>query len=316
MPQSLVPQAILDAIGYERMKAGHIKGVLPILNKLREDIYDVILRMDSNSNKDVSNRIKRINNLVDAAFKKIETLSLREYKDLSELVIEKEDNNLVPITGVQEPIAGEKIDKVVPVILASLILGKSYRRHMMDLRSSVKSQTASQIRTGVADNENITTIARRVRGTRTRRFADGSFASTIRHVDSITRTVIQGYISRAKLWTWKQRGINKYRWISVLDNRTTPVCMGRSNKVYRVGEGPTPPAHHNCRSIIVPYVQGAKVPQSYSEFLRSLPREQVEDILGKGKAALFLSGKIKLDKFTTVAGRELTLPQLREKSRK
>ena len=39
----------------------------------------------------------------------------------------------------------------------------------------------------------------------------------------------------------------RYRWISVLDSRTTDVCRGRSNKVYEVGVGPIPPAHPNCR---------------------------------------------------------------------
>lgn len=44
----------------------------------------------------------------------------------------------------------------------------------------------------------------------------------------------------------------KYRWVSVLDNATTDICLERSGKVYRFGEGPLPPAHIRCRSIVVP----------------------------------------------------------------
>ena len=312
MPQGLVPQAIKDAISYERLKAGHVKGVNPILITLREDINDLILRMDLEKIRDVNTQIQRINFLVDAAFAEIEVLLLSEYKELIPVVVEKEEKAILPLIGEQKPLEEKSVDSVVPIILASIVLGKTFKKHMKDLNGLVKSRIAAQVRTGVSDNENVTQIARRIRGSRNRRFKDGSFNTTFNHLDSITRSVVQGLISNTKLWVWSKRGIEKYRWISVLDSNTTVICMGRSNKVYILGKGPTPPAHYRCRSIIVPYVPGAIVPTSYAEYLRSQPRADVEDILGKGKAELFLTGKIKLERFTTQSGRELTLKNLRD----
>ncbi len=49
-----------------------------------------------------------------------------------------------------------------------------------------------------------------------------------------------------------------YRWISVLDERTTEICRGRHNKVFEYSTGPKPPAHFNCRSTIAPNVSGAE----------------------------------------------------------
>lgn len=314
MPKSLVPQAISDAISYERLKAGHVKGVLPILAKLREDINDVILRIDTDSNKDVNKRLRLINELVDDAFLQIEDLLLREYTDMIPVVVEKEEKAILPLIGEQIPIEDKSIALVVPVILASVVLGKKFKTHLKDSREIVKGRTAAQVRSGLSDNMNVVQIAKGISGTKSNRYKDGSFNKTFNSIDSITRTVVQGFISRTKLWVWDKRGVSKYRWISVLDNRTTAICRGRSNKVYSIGEGPTPPAHYRCRSIIVPYVPGAIVPKSYAEYLRSLERDKVEDILGKKKAELFLSGKIKLDRFTTPAGRELTLEELRNRT--
>lgn len=44
----------------------------------------------------------------------------------------------------------------------------------------------------------------------------------------------------------------KYRWVSVLDNRTSSICLSRSGRVYVFGSGVLPPAHINCRSHIEP----------------------------------------------------------------
>lgn len=49
----------------------------------------------------------------------------------------------------------------------------------------------------------------------------------------------------------------------------------------------------------------------YDEWLKSQPKWFVESALGKGKADLFLSGKLSLNQFVDLAGRPLTLTELR-----
>lgn len=41
------------------------------------------------------------------------------------------------------------------------------------------------------------------------------------------------------------------QWVSVLDSRTTITCASLDGRVFRVDEGPRPPAHFNCRSAAV-----------------------------------------------------------------
>ncbi len=41
-------------------------------------------------------------------------------------------------------------------------------------------------------------------------------------------------------------------WSSILDGRTSPYCEHMDGKIFRKGEVMAPPAHYNCRSVIVP----------------------------------------------------------------
>lgn len=79
-----------------------------------------------------------------------------------------------------------------------------------------------------------------------------------------------------------------YRWVSVLDNKTTPICTSRAGKIYEYGKGPLPPAHPDCRSHTEPVDDDATDDNedSYFDWLRRQPAAFQDDILGprRGKA--------------------------------
>jgi SPP1 gp7 family putative phage head morphogenesis protein len=55
--------------------------------------------------------------------------------------------------------------------------------------------------------------------------------------------------------------VEAYQWSAVLDDATTDYCSSLDGRVLRKEEVDTmgwPPAHHNCRSLVVPIVQGEK----------------------------------------------------------
>jgi hypothetical protein len=89
---------------------------------------------------------------------------------------------------------------------------------------------------------------------------------------------------------------------------------------------------HNCRSTTVAQIDykglGISPPSvgtrssidgpvsadiNYSEWLKQQPVGRVEDILGKGKASLFLGGKVKLSDLVRADTREISLRELKEK---
>lgn len=82
----------------------------------------------------------------------------------------------------------------------------------------------------------------------------GLVARVTRENQSAVNTVLQ-HIAQQVAQASMRRRFKRYRWVSVLDNRTTTICKERDGNIYFFGAGPLPPAHINCRSQIVPVVE-------------------------------------------------------------
>jgi len=308
MPQTIIDKTILEAMDLERFKASNVRSVMVVLNKLSKDIYSTIIGIDTNNPKDINTSIRKINTKIDNTFKKVERMLSREHKKLVKHIVSQEDKSLDGSLG------NKGVDTAVATVLSSFVLGEKLNKHLTKISRNTKSSISSAIRNGVVNNENISVISQKVRGTRSRRFRDGLFNRTLTDMDATIRTAIQTYVNRGKQFVWKLNGVERYIWISTLDSSTTSICWRRSNKIFNVGSGPIPPAHYRCRSSIAPYTKGMRVPKSFGEWLRTQPRGVVNEVLGKKKAGMFLNGNMSINKFTTPKGRELTLEELRRRA--
>ena len=109
-------------------------------------------------------------------------------------------------------------------------------------------------------------------------------------------------------------GVEEYRWLVTLDNRTCEICAYESTQKYKVGEGPVPPAHPNCRCVTVEILpdkwkwlaQGRQQAsqfgpvdsgQSYYGWLKTQDPKYIREVLGPSRAKLLMSGSINADKF-------------------
>lgn len=64
----------------------------------------------------------------------------------------------------------------------------------------------------------------------------------VNHVATVAKDIT--YMSNRNL-------IGKVMWSSVLDGNTTDYCREHNGIIYDIGEGPRPPAHFNCRSVMI-----------------------------------------------------------------
>lgn len=117
-----------------------------------------------------------------------------------------------------------------------------------------------QIRIGLVEGSNVPAITRRVVGTARLKGTDGVTAATRREATMFTRTALNQVANEAKkqFYVENEDVISFERYTATLDSRTTPVCMGLDGQRFRVGEGPYPPVHINCRSLRIAVV-GAEV---------------------------------------------------------
>jgi SPP1 gp7 family putative phage head morphogenesis protein len=157
-----------------------------------------------------------------------------------------------------------------------------------------------------------------------------------READTLVRTIVNHTSSMARDATYRENSaiLDGYEWVSTLDSRTSLICGGRDGKVFRVGKGPMPPAHWNCRSSTVPVVNeafslgsqvtgerpsvgadGAEVisaKSTYGGWLKKQPAAFQDEVLGPVRGNLFRNGGINIDRFRDETGITYTLEQLRD----
>jgi SPP1 gp7 family putative phage head morphogenesis protein len=305
MSQELIDYAIQTQILLERYKQGLLKEISPSLLKLAEKVKGIVLELEVDKNSAFI--IKEINDLIDKTYDQVKTVYERQSWQLVNILVKSE----AEVLGYEPEPVIEALDENSSLVFP-MILGATWASMWAKLIRDAKYSVASSVRRMLNDGESIASIANTVSGTKKLKYKNGLLNKHFSYLFSTIKTSIQALSSSVKTRVWRRESVKKYRWISVLDSRTTAICRGRSNKVYEVGKGPTPPAHMNCRSIIVPYSPADEVPESYSEWLRRQPKETVQDILGKEKADLFMKKEVTLDKFTA-NGRELTIDELRQR---
>lgn len=150
-----------------------------------------------------------------------------------------------------------------PTTLRALVTSKPFEGEILkDWASEVARRDLKRIergvRIGVAEGESSKEIARRVVGTVEQKGKDGLTEIARREAEAITRTAVNHVSNAARDEFFQENAdiIERLRWTATLDARTTPVCRSRDGKLYPVNEGPRPPAHWNCRSLMVATLDG------------------------------------------------------------
>jgi SPP1 gp7 family putative phage head morphogenesis protein len=228
--------------------------------------------------------------------------------------------------------------------------GKVLEKSFRGLASSQADLFAKTVRNGLLSGESTDKLARRLKGrlrfgqpgsARQIAQAGGQVTSAANHqVMALVRTSVNQVANETSQQVYKanQDITKRYRYVSTLDSRTSPICRALDGQEFEYGKGPKPPQHFNCRSTTVPVVdyeglgvpppppakraaQGGMVPedQSYGEWLSKQSKERRADILGPEKVRYFdrLSKKYgptdAIRRFVREDGSELTLEQLKRR---
>ena len=199
-----------------------------------------------------------------------EEKEVEKVNDVSEEKVEKEsDNSIVPAFGFG-----------LDTLLLSLGVGSL-------------SRLKQTINKGYANSDPTKDILKAIIGTPENGFKDGDFAYFERSASVITKTAMQHKDAVLQAIIGSETS-DRYQWISVIDGRTSNICMSRNRKIYFYGKGPLPPAHANCRSKTVPYNGNDEVSkdESYFEWLNRQPELVQKDILGAKKFKLLKEGAL------------------------
>lgn len=165
--------------------------------------------------------------------------------------------------------------------------------------------------------------------------------------ETIARTATATLVEQVRMATYGENAdvIRGYMSVSVLDGRVSDICLAYADKFYDINKKPvghslpfrSTPRHYNCRSLHIAVVKSFKemgieddkeipeatrssldgaVPQSTTmeQWLKSKDKAFVEKTLGKGRADLFLKGKISLSDLVKKNSEVRTIKELKELS--
>ena len=259
--------------------------------------------------------------------------------------------NAVPAAvQLQFPIAAIAPEQVYAAALSRPFQGRLLSGWAQAMPAARMAQVREAIRAGYVAGETTADIIRKIRGTKALRYEDGILARLRRDLATIVQTALSHTAQTARQLSYDANAdlIKALRWVSTLDNRTSPMCRVRDGLQYTAtsphkpvgghhvpwGDGPGR-LHLNCRSVSVPVlkswrelgIDADELPAStrasmdgavpadltYSQWLARQSPERQDEILGPERGKLLRAGKVKIEQFTDDKGNWLTLDQLRAK---
>ena len=181
-----------------------------------------------------------------------------------------------------------------------------------------------RITQGVQEGQTLDQIVKSIRGTRGQ---DGILDASERAVQTLVRTAATSASSNTRGESFKALGVTHWRFLATLDSKTSVICAANDGKRFKVGEGPMPPLHPNCRSTAVPDFGGepmgtrasidGQVPaaKNFEAWLASRTIQEQNEVLGVTKAKAWRTGQLSLKDMLGRDLQPLTLAELRKLDR-
>jgi len=117
-----------------------------------------------------------------------------------------------------------------------------------NITKKAKNIILNSIKAGVGEGETVLLVR------------DEMEAETEKWIATTTRTVTTEVYNQARKSYWETDPLAKqiveaYQWSAIMDERTSEICAELDGKIFEIGsytDQVTPPAHFNCRSVLVP----------------------------------------------------------------
>lgn len=277
--EELRDAALRHQIGLRRYSAGLIKRIAALLEradaeltvKLRQRLAEFEGKPIDFTGERWKALMKDIRESRALAMSQYRELSRDELTALAAVEATKEATILAASLPIEYAWAKVPADQLRAIVSSRPFQGKLLRDWFGDLERADQARLSQAIQLGMAEGEPIDDIVRRVIGTRANKYADGILAVSRRDATAIVRTAVNHVSNTARNYVWDaNEDIIQCRiWSATLDGRTSAICRSRDGHGAPVGgnelppgilplvpANARPPAHINCRSTMVAYIDG------------------------------------------------------------
>lgn len=358
--KSKVTDELLDlitdhSIQLQRIANGMGKDIGIKYRELAKDLTSVISSNDFTSSTVTKSRKKKLKKLLTKGKVTIHTMHQALSRSITKELVETGEleaefalgsvNKAVTGTAKVKVVEkGVKYSKISSMADKLIVQGTPQKEAWERLDKNVQNKFKDAVRTSYENNEDLSTLFGRVRGTEANKYKDGILNTPKHQAESLARTSMHSLTNQVRQETYlaNQDVIKGVQFLSHLDNRTTHICRaysgdrwlmtpdGQYQNIEGGHEFRQPPLHYNCRSTLLPLLKTKeeltsnvldKIPEERKDFVGELPRsdkyrdadkwlrEQPEsyqkDVLGKAHG-LWRKGSVSFNRFVTQKGRVRT----------
>lgn len=183
-------------------------------------------------------------------------------------------NGLNTITGLA--IAQSSATALGKMVERQPFVGQTIQEMYQSLSLKDAERIMTEVKSGLANGLTKQQIQNAIFGTKALNYTDGVLQTTRNTVNSsrtnsgIVRTTINGVTNESHQMLYQQNSdiIEFEEFVATLDGKTSAICQSLDGKVYKLGEGPIPPLHINCRSQRVPIIKGFEDISTERPFVR------------------------------------------------
>lgn len=226
------------------------------------------------------------NKVLNSRGKTIEKASINYQKQMVEFATKEQVFTATAIESVGvKTLAIPSLSAVEKMVTRTPFNGATISDMYKGLTISDANRIVSTVKQGLGAGLTKTEIQNAIFGTKNQNYTDGVLEVTRRAVNApnsnnsgITRTSINGVqnSSRRQLFEANSDIINKWMVGATLDGRTTNYCAKEDGNIYKMGEGPSFPAHYFCRTQELPVIDGFEIESTRPYVMDTRTRKQRE----------------------------------------
>jgi hypothetical protein len=354
--QVIEDEQIAHSVSLEKYKVGVVRRIIALLNRSDADLSAALasalerLPAESFTVERLELLLDQVRLINTQAYATVAQALQDDLKDLAGYEASWQqalfESAIPDPVQVRFPIASVSAEQAYAAALSRPFQGRLLKDWGKEIAVDRMVKVRNAIRTGYLEGKTTDQIIRSIRGSRATGYADGFLERPRKDLAAVVRTAVSHTAATARDEFNKANDevIKAERWVSTLDNKTSPMCRIRDQLQYTVVthkpighkvpwlQGPGK-IHWCCRSTSAAVTKSWKelgigieemtpaqrasmdgqVPgnTTYSEWLNRQSDARKIEVLGPVRAQLLKDGKLDLEDFYTPTGEWMTLDQMR-----
>ncbi len=354
--QILEDEQVAHAVSLEKYKVGVVRRIIALLNRSDADLSAALsaalerLPAESFTVERLELLLDQVGLINSQAYASVATELQSDLKELAGYEVSWQralfESAIPDPVQVRFPIASVSAEQAYAAAMARPFHGRLLKDWGTEIAADRMTKIRNAIRTGYLEGKTTDQIIRGIRGSRASGYSDGFLERPRKDLAAVVRTAVShtAATARDEFVKANEEIIKADRWVSTLDNKTSPMCRIRDQLQYTavthkpIGhkvpwlQGPGK-IHWCCRSTSAPVTKSWKelgiplnemtpaqrasmdgqVPggTTYSEWLNRQSDARKIEVLGPVRAQLLKDGNLDLEDFYSPTGEFLTLDQMR-----